>query len=186
VAILTAISPMGVPLEHEIRAQRLLLRRLTIADVPRLHEIQSNWNVTRMLSLASFPPVLEDLRRWLSPHETEWTSGTAYRFAVISDAHVIGCADLDGIKARSGSLGYWLDEAAWGRGLASEAAAAVLNFARESLGLVHLRSGHAFDNPASGRVLTKLGFRWIGDADTWSRARQQMIVHRKYELTANL
>ncbi len=175
---------MGIPLQHEIRTSRLTLRRLTVADVPRLHEIQSNWNVTRMLSLASFPPVMDDLRRWLSPHEAEWSSGAACRFAIVSDGQVIGCADIDGVSAGSGSLGYWLDEAAWGRGLASEAAAAVMNFALERLGLVRLRSGHAFDNPASGRILTKLGFHWIGDADTWSRPRQETIVHRKYELTA--
>ena len=162
---------MAIALAHSIRTPRLTLRRMTAADAPRVYEIQSNWNVTRMLRMASFPPTLDELRHWLTLSEGEWSSGAAYRFALVAGERVIGCADVDEIASDSGDLGYWLDEAYWGRGLASEAAAAVRDFALDSVGLKRLLSGHAADNPASGRVLTKLGFRWLRDATSWSRSR---------------
>lgn len=59
-------------------------------------------------------------------------------------------------------LGYWLTPGAWGRGYATEAGRAALGIARHAMGLRRLESGHFVDNPASGRVLAKLGFRPIG------------------------
>jgi RimJ/RimL family protein N-acetyltransferase len=59
-------------------------------------------------------------------------------------------------------LGYWLTPDAWGRGYATEAGRAVIGMARHALGLRRLESGHFIDNPASGRVQAKLGFRPLG------------------------
>ncbi|OYY72958.1 MAG: GNAT family N-acetyltransferase [Sphingomonas sp. 28-63-12] len=59
-------------------------------------------------------------------------------------------------------IGYWLTPDAWGRGYATEAGHAMLGIARHAIGLRRLRSGHFIDNPASGRVLAKLGFRNTG------------------------
>ena len=171
---------MKIPLDHRLRTSRLSLRRFTKADAPRVHEIQSNWNVARMLRLASYPPELDAIGDWLDSHAAEWERGVAYRFAVTLDDHLIGCADVDEIADGCGDLGYWLDEGFWGEGLASEAAASVLRFALHVLELVRLRSGHATDNPASGRVLEKLGFRFVGETTKWSRPRGQQIVHRGY------
>ena len=59
-------------------------------------------------------------------------------------------------------FGYWLTPSAWGRGYATEAGRAMVAAARHTLGLRRLKAGHFVDNPASGRVLTKLGFRPTG------------------------
>jgi len=56
-------------------------------------------------------------------------AGSAYRFAVVLDGQVTGCVDIDEIASGAGELGCWLDEAYWGRGMASEAAAALVKFA---------------------------------------------------------
>jgi ribosomal-protein-alanine N-acetyltransferase len=108
--------------------------------------------------------------------------GTAYRFAVVAEGRLIGCADVDEIEDGCGELGYWLDEAAWGRGYASEAAAAVRDFAFGLLGLDLLASGHAFDNPGSGRVLEKLGFGRLNDTTVWSQPRGAAILQHRFEL----
>ena len=152
-------------------------------DAERVVEITSNWNVARMLRLAPYPPTVELERAWLAGHEAEWLAGDAYRFALIEDRRLIGCADIDGIARGLNVIGYWLDEACWGRGLATEAATAVRDFALQRLRLGRLTSGHAFDNPESGRVLEKLGFRWTEDTMVWSLPRQAEIVQRRYELT---
>jgi RimJ/RimL family protein N-acetyltransferase len=169
------------PFKHEIRTRRLLLRKLTVADVPRIHEILSNWHVTRMLRMAPFPPRLDQLQQWLSGHDQEWTAGTAYRFAVTAGERMIGCTDVDQISSGCGGLGYFPDEDCWGRGFASEAAEAVRDFAVEAVGLRRLLSGHAIDNPASGHILIKLGFRPTGEAEVWSQSRQETVLHKTYE-----
>jgi RimJ/RimL family protein N-acetyltransferase len=170
------------PFDHELRTARLTLSALSEADAERIFEIQSSWNVARMLRLATFPPDLVAIRGWLAHHREEWREGKAFRFGVLLDRHLVGCADVDDIAEGGGDLGYWLDEAFWGRGIASEAAAAVLRFAVEKLGLERLHSGHADDNEASGKVLMKLGFRPVGEVTKYSRARGHDIVHRAYRL----
>jgi RimJ/RimL family protein N-acetyltransferase len=157
-----------------------MLRRITAEDALRVYEIQSNWNVARMLRRALFPPTLDDIRRWLTPHEGEWVSGIAYRFAVVLGDRLVGCTDVDEISHASGELGYWLDESFWGRGIATEAVEAMLRFAVTTVGLKRLSSGHAIDNPASGRILTKLGFSPTGETKL-GRGRD-----RKRSSTANM
>jgi len=145
-------------------------------------EITANWNVARMLRLAPYPQTVEEKRAWLVSHEAEWLAGEAYRFALIESGVLIGCADIDELARGFNEIGYWLDEARWGRGLATEAATAVRDFAFGALGLSRLTSGHAFDNPDSGHVLEKLGFRWFEDTTVWSLPRQAEIVQRRYQL----
>lgn len=165
-----------------LRTPRLLLRPTEAGDAARFFEIQSNWNVTRMLRLAPWPASLAAMSAWLAEHPDEWAAGSAYRFAVELDDRVIGCADVDEIAQGGGDLGYWLEEAAWGRGLAREAAGALIGFCFGDLGLDRLTAGHAADNPASGGVLTALGFRWIGDGEKPSRPRGETIPYRFYRL----
>lgn len=174
--------PAPIPLHLQLATPRVTLRRFRASDAERVTEITSNWNVARMLRLAPYPQTVEEKRAWLVSHEAEWVAGEAYRFAVIEGGVLVGCADVDEIATGRNEIGYWLDEACWGRGLATEAATAVRNFALGTLNLDRLTSGHAFDNPESGHVLEKLGFRWIEDATVWSLPRRAEIVQRRYAL----
>ena len=58
-------------------------------------------------------------------------------------------------------MGYWIARGFWGRGFATEACMALAEMAK-ALGLVSLEGSHFVDNPASGRVLEKLGFQPLG------------------------
>ena len=64
----------------------------------------------------------------------------------------------------------------------NSAARAAIRFTFERLGLSRLRSGHAFDNPASGLVLRKLGFEPTGRTRVWSRSRGEEIDQLTYAL----
>jgi [ribosomal protein S5]-alanine N-acetyltransferase len=159
------------------------LRPTRGSDADRAFEIQTDWEVTRMLRMASFPPDRQEIRRWFAGHQCEWLAGEAYRFAVELEGSMV---DVDEIAEREGSLGYWLERAAWGRGYAFEAAHVVTRFAFEDVGLSKLKAGHAHDNPASGRVLTKLGFSLLDTIQRFSRPRGENIMHRRYVLTSLL
>ncbi|MFI4976219.1 MAG: GNAT family N-acetyltransferase [Caulobacterales bacterium] len=165
-----------------LSTERLTLRPFTAGDAPRVLEIDSNWNVMRMQREAEFPATAHSVQSWLANHEPDWRAGTAYRFAIWTDGRLIGCCDTDCIEAGVGDFGYWLDEAAWGRGYATEAARAVLDFAFGPVGLAALNSGCAHDNPASARILEKLGFHHIGNQLMWSNPRGEMLDHRRYRL----
>ncbi|MBL6853772.1 MAG: GNAT family N-acetyltransferase [Alphaproteobacteria bacterium] len=165
-----------------LRTGRLSLRPSEIIDAERAIEIQSNWNVTRNLRMASFPPDRAGTEAWFAGHEREWRDGTAYRFAILLDGHMIGLVDVDEIANGEGSLGYWLEEAAWGRGYAFEAAQALVRFSFDTVRLAALTSGHAADNVNSGRILTRLGFMHTGDGRTFSKSRATAIVQRRYRL----
>ena len=169
------------PPRLQLRTERLTLRPFEIADAERVVAILSNWNITRMLSDAPWPPTPANQRAWLATHLEEWRTGAAYRFAVIHQGVLIGCADV-GVETGVGEIGYWLDENAWGQGFATEAATAVLDFASTTLGLTRFKAGRAADNTASGRVLEKLGFAAIGEGELWSTPRNAMIRRVRYAL----
>jgi RimJ/RimL family protein N-acetyltransferase len=71
-----------------------------------------------------------------------------------------------GLGERNGAaeLGYWIARPFWGQGLATEAARAVVS-AAHTLGHRRIIAGHFIDNPASGRVLRKVGFRATGQVE---------------------
>lgn len=95
---------------------------------------------------------------------------------------MIGIADIDEIADGCGELGYWFERVAWGQGLAMEAASALTRFAFETLCLDALCSGHAEDNPASGRILQKLGFTATGSANLPYLSRKGPVRHMLYRL----
>ena len=68
-------------------------------------------------------------------------------------------------------VGYWIGKAYWGRGFATEAVGDLVRFAFEERMAEKLTGKWYFDNPASGRVLQKLGFERRGEDSTSCRAR---------------
>src|SRR6185436_12523783 len=123
------------PRTIRLETARLILRPSEASDAARALKIQSNWNVTRNLRMASYPPDTAGTAAWFAGHEQEWQDGTAYRFAIVADSRMVGLTDVDEIENGEGSLGYWLEEAVWGKGYAFEAAHALVCFAFDSVGL---------------------------------------------------
>lgn len=168
-------------LRDTLLTKRLYLRPSTAADADRAFEILSDWEVARMLSMASFPPAREALAAWFGCHEHQWIAGEAFRFAVERDGKMIGLVDLDNVTHAHGTLGYWFKRSAWGQGFAFEAGQALVQFAFNELCLKRLSAGHAADNPASGRVLTKLGFGFVDKTQCYSKSRNQDVEQWNYQ-----
>jgi RimJ/RimL family protein N-acetyltransferase len=70
---------------------------------------------------------------------------------------IVGSCGLGRRPSGAVELGYWIARPHWGKGFATEAGRALIEIAR-SLKLPRLEGSHFVDNPASGRVLEKLGF----------------------------
>ena len=77
----------------------------------------------------------------------------------------LGCCGLKPREPEAGvwELGFHLRPVYWGKGYAEEAARAVLGHAFGTLGVRSVFAGHHPDNAPSGRILTRLGFRYTHD-----------------------
>jgi RimJ/RimL family protein N-acetyltransferase len=82
-------------------------------------------------------------------------------------------------------FGYWVLPAYWGEGYATEAAAAVLDWFVREQGRREFTAGHYVDNPASGHVLRKLGFRKIGNAPHFCAGRDEHVDCEEYAWPGN-
>jgi RimJ/RimL family protein N-acetyltransferase len=171
------LNPPRIPIRL---TPNLTLRPSGAADAAAAFAIQSDWDVTRMLRMASYPPDRDEMAAWFADHPRQWESGEAYRFAVDQDGSMVGLADLDEIRDRGADLGYWYARSVWGRGTASAVGEFLVRFAFAVLDLARLRSGHATDNPASGRVLAKLGFQPTDTVRIPSRSRGGEILQQRY------
>lgn len=153
-----------------LETERLVLRPPEAGDAPTIQALCSNWNVVRMTSRMPHPYTLDDAQGWLAGRDDRWADGTEYSFALCLGGAFIGAIGID-IKQGHHEIGYWLGEPWWGRGLATEAVRRVVRFGFDELALDVLKAGHYDDNPASGRVLSRCGFRYIGEAMLFSAAR---------------
>jgi len=60
----------------------------------------------------------------------------------------------------SWEIGYNLGKKYWGKGYTTEAMKQIISFAQEELGITEIVGRYAKENPASGKVMEKLGFRF--------------------------
>ncbi|MFJ6699842.1 GNAT family N-acetyltransferase [Streptomyces sp. NPDC091272] len=88
-----------------------------------------------------------------------------WSWSILHESDLIGLISLRRRTPTMGTLSYILREDSWGHGHASHAARQVVATAFTTAGLTRLEAMHHPDNPASGRVLAKVGFTRIGTAD---------------------
>ena len=146
-----------------LQTKRLMLRRPNARDVGSIMAIVGDWEVVRRLSRVPSPYRAADARFFLKtivPNEWVWA------ITLRASRELVGMVGLTP-EADPGTaeLGYYLAREHWGNGIATEAAGSVVHYGIHSLGLRRIRSGHFVDNPASGRVLSKLGFVETGRAE---------------------
>lgn len=146
-----------------VRTQRLTLRPVWLEDAGELSRAIGHESVVRNLAQVPWPYTRGDAERFIAMRQI--ADGTAFFLICAHEAgevRPVGGMGLHPQDDGSHEFGYWLTPSAWGRGYATEAGRGVLSTARETLRLKRLVAGHFVDNPASGRVLRKLGFRPTG------------------------
>lgn len=164
------------------RTDRLLLRPGWTEDAPALAAAIGEERVVRNLARAPWPYRLHDAETYLAGFDSDLPS-----FLILARGdgvpELVGGIGLGPTPQREVELGYWIASACWNRGYGTEAARAVLALARDGLRLCRIVSGHFLDNPASGRVLEKLGFEAAGDIGLrHSRSRGEDVAFKGYEL----
>lgn len=135
--------------------ERLLLRPGWAEDASALAAALADERVVRNLARAPWPYRVSDAEAFLALGADPLRP--CFLLFERADARLVGGIGLHG--AGQAELGYWIAHDRWGRGYATEAGRAVCALADASLRLPRLTASHALDNPASGAVLRKLGFR---------------------------
>jgi RimJ/RimL family protein N-acetyltransferase len=108
-------------------------------------------------------PYLDGMaERWIDSHEGLWREGRSAIFAVErhEDSRLVGATGLtlNPVHERA-ELGYWIGRPFWGCGYGTEAARAVVAFGFRTLGLSRIHASYLTRNPASGRIMEKIGMR---------------------------
>jgi RimJ/RimL family protein N-acetyltransferase len=165
-----------------LETKRLRLRRFELEDAETITKLANNWDVARMLGRMPYPYVIDHAKDFLSRIVTDSESKSDYVFAVTTGGPVMGAIGLHLRDGDAFELGYWLGEPYWGKGYASEAAEGMVRFAFTDLDTERLIAGHFYDNPASGRVLSKIGFRYTNDGFRECLARGGKVLCHEMDL----
>lgn len=161
------------------RSERLLLRPVFAEDWQEIYHGINDEGVVRMLGNAPWPYREADAREFASRVRAPSQLRLAVTLPGDCGSRVIGVIGL-GDRGYGMELGYWIARAYWGHGYATEAGKGLLSIARV-LGHRRVVAGHAVDNPASGRVLTKLGFQPTGEVRSeHSKGRGEDMLVRGY------
>jgi [ribosomal protein S5]-alanine N-acetyltransferase len=170
-----------------ISTPQLRLRPVTEADAEALFPFVSDVELPRYMSWAPHSSI-DETRGWTRHCAAVLAAGSSVVWAIEHAGNVIGCAGLHDIRwtlralrIDRAELGYWIGRPHWGRGLMTEAAAAVTAWAFDTLGLHKVRVKCFEPNIASRRVIEKCGFRFIGvtEDDVWRDG--QWYAHLEYE-----
>jgi ribosomal-protein-alanine N-acetyltransferase len=148
-----------------IETERLILRLITYEDIPEIQRLTDDRDIASQTSEGEIPQAgMEE--QWFKKRQERFEKGEAVDFAIIlrESGGLIGTIGLgtEYKKDESMQLGYWIGKSYWNQGYCSEAAQAVLKYGFEVLGLHRIYSRHFTRNPASGRIMQKIGMKHEG------------------------
>jgi len=161
---------------RDIRTARLWLRRAEARDAGWIATEIARPEVQRMLTSPPHPYRLQDAEDWLAG------PGRAAGVFIVESDRPLGVVTLTPDR-NGGELGYWLRRDAWGQGVMTEAAGAVLDW-HFSGSSDPVPSGHVADNTGSRKVLVKLGFHDTHRIRRHSSFRGADVPVQRMELTA--
>lgn len=159
-----------------MKTKRLTLRDLTHSDARRIALLAGDLDVARMTARIPHPYTEIEAEEWIKGiDEGEYVQGIDF------EGYLIGLVGYTLMTKKIAELGYWIGKPWWGRGFATEAAEAVLWHCFYKSGFSRITCTHFIDNPASARVIEKLGFTCVGLNSAYCLARKKNIDAIIYE-----
>jgi RimJ/RimL family protein N-acetyltransferase len=137
---------------------RLVLRAPRRSDGKAIAILANDRRIAANTARIPHPYGVEDAEQFIA--SVNKREGEAC-FVVTLEGAPIGVCSID-LREDGPAMDYWLGVPYWGRGLATEAARALIDHAFGDLEHDTLISGARVNNPASRRVLEKCGFQWTG------------------------
>ena len=169
-----------------LETERLLLRPMTVNDAISAY---TNWtsdpDVAKFMRWELHKSISET-QQWLASEEALVESDTVFNWGIVlkETGELVGSGGLVYIEAKGMyELGYNIMKKYWGQGIATEAARSIIDFGKNELMQKKFYCCHAKDNPASGRVMVKIGFLYQNDGIYHSWNQERTFESKEYILT---
>ena len=144
----------------KLETQRLVLRPFEIADAPRIQQLAAAREVALNTILIPHPYPDGAAEEWINKQGEK--NPDDINFA-IDNGELIGAIGLRCKREyERAEIGYWIGVPFWGRGYATEAVGAIIQFGFEELKLNRIYAGYFSRNDASRRVMEKNGMKYEG------------------------
>jgi RimJ/RimL family protein N-acetyltransferase len=155
-----------------LTTKRLILRPFALSDAHTVQRLAGDRKIAA--TTLNIPHPYEDgvAEAWIESQQEQFERGELVSFAVVLgertgdsliETALVGSIGLHiSQKHARAELGYWIGVPYWNQGYCTEAARAVVRYGIQTLGLNRIQSRHLVRNPASGRVMQKIGMRYEG------------------------
>ena len=143
-----------------LETKRLCLRAPRLEDAKTVAQLANDRRIAENTARIPHPYKVADAEHFIGAANKP--GGEAVFLIALRDRTVIGACGLLTLDDQPPELGYWLGVPYWGKGYATEALHAVIDYAFGDLEHEALQAGARVTNPASRRVLEKCGFQWTG------------------------
>ncbi len=173
-----------------LETKRLLLRPFNLSDAKNVQLYAGDFSIADVT--LNVPHPYEDgmAEQWIESHQKKYEDGELINYAITLKPHqeIIGAIGLTIEKRFSrAELGYWIGKPFWSRGICTEAALALIDYAFLNHDIHKIISTHLVRNPASGRVMQKIGMTQEGTFkehvkkwDKWEDINFYSILKREW------
>jgi len=148
-----------------LQTVRLTLRIYALSDIPALLPLIGAPEVAATTLRIPHPYTESDAQEFIAITHEDHSSGSGLHLGIALRETGALCGGV-GLRIeanhRRAELGYWIGVPYWGNGYATEAARTVVNYGFGTLGLHRIFASHFANNPASARVLRKIGMHHEG------------------------
>jgi RimJ/RimL family protein N-acetyltransferase len=159
-----------------LKTKRLLLRAFKPSDARAVRRLAGDRLIAD--TTLSIPHPYTDViaEKWIAKHPSQFSSKEAVVFAIALRVpeELVGAIGLGFQPAHQrAELGFWIGRPYWNKGYCTEAGNAVLEYGFTTRELNRIYANHFSRNPASGRVMQKIGMIHEGQARQHARKWDQ-------------
>ncbi len=168
-----------------LETERLILRPQTMEDVDDIVKLAGDIAIIKTTLNIPYPYEKEDAIAWLSTLKESWEKQESLNLAITQkkdNAYTGGIGLNLYLRHDKAALGYWVAKPYWGKGYATEAAHALIQFGFTELNLNRIEADYFSNNPASGRVMQKLGMTHEGFAKQTYKKSGEYIDTERYAI----
>lgn len=167
----------------KIETTRLTLRKPQCDDIDAITNLANNPAVANMLSRMPHPYGKQDATDFVKKVSKLASGNCVYAITLTTTGEVIGCCGIEKKDGREQKeIGYWLGQAFWGNGYATEASHALVDMAFEDEEIEELVGHCGIGNYASRRILQKSGFQFLSTGISHCLAQNGQMPIEIYRL----
>ena len=166
---------------NQIKTKRLVLKKPTKKINKKLIVSQiGDWEVAKWLSGVPYPYTEQKAEEWLNNINDD-----DLLFSIFRNNSLIGGVGLSLEEDNDWDLGFWIGQGHWGKGYATEAAMALIQYVNKEFHLKQINACYIKGNTGSSNVLMKLGFQEIGECEVYFLSRKKTMTCIKLSLKSD-